>query len=249
MIVFQTPTTVAGTVLIIEDIESQNYVPGSTGWAIFANGDAEFGQLTARGTFISGSGTGKHIVIDGTTGSIEFFTGDAQEAAPGSIIGNTDGAAFPTLDLRLSSPEGGAPTQVAQIFLTSQTNNANGSFISLLAEQVGMADAITLDTNETWHNITLLNGWATLNALTPGYRKNVDGECRVRGRVASGAGIIGTLPVGYRPTTTFDIGLKSNNDASSYSWLQVGTNGNITVVGNVPAAQVWLTLNFSFSTL
>lgn len=247
---FLPPQIVGGTVLIIERVESQNYDPGVAGWAIMADGDAEFNNLVARGTFVSGDGTGKHVVIDGTNGQVLFYTGDPQEAAPGSAIANTDGAPFPILDLRLSSPEGGAPTQVAQIFLTSQTNNANGSSISLLAEQVGMADAITLDTNETWHALPLVNGWVNFSAALPAqYRKNVDGTVQMRGVIKTGAGTVATLPVGYRPTQQVNIGLKSNNDANSYSWLQILTNGVIQVVGNVAAAQVWLTLDLSFSAL
>lgn len=47
---FENPLT-AGTVLVREAIQSQNYVAGSSGWIIEADGDAEFNNLTIRGTF------------------------------------------------------------------------------------------------------------------------------------------------------------------------------------------------------
>lgn len=55
MIEFQQPLT-AGTVLIRELIESQNFVPGSTGWGIYQDGSAEFNDVVIRGgTVVSGT--------------------------------------------------------------------------------------------------------------------------------------------------------------------------------------------------
>lgn len=51
---FENPLT-AGTVLVREQIQSQNYAPGSAGWVIKANGDAEFNSIVIRGgTTVSG---------------------------------------------------------------------------------------------------------------------------------------------------------------------------------------------------
>lgn len=51
---FENPLT-AGTVLVREQIQSQNYVAGSDGWVIKANGDAEFNSIVIRGgTVVSG---------------------------------------------------------------------------------------------------------------------------------------------------------------------------------------------------
>lgn len=51
---FENPLT-AGTVLVREQIQSQNYTPGSAGWVIKANGDAEFNSIVIRGgTVVSG---------------------------------------------------------------------------------------------------------------------------------------------------------------------------------------------------
>lgn len=52
---FENPLT-AGTVLVREQIQSQNYEPGSAGWVIKANGDAEFNSVVIRGgTVVSGT--------------------------------------------------------------------------------------------------------------------------------------------------------------------------------------------------
>lgn len=51
---FENPLT-AGTVLVREQIQSQNYDPGVSGWVIKANGDAEFNDVVIRGgTVVSG---------------------------------------------------------------------------------------------------------------------------------------------------------------------------------------------------
>lgn len=51
---FDNPLT-AGTVLVREQIQSQNYDPGTAGWVIKSNGDAEFNDVVIRGgTVVSG---------------------------------------------------------------------------------------------------------------------------------------------------------------------------------------------------
>lgn len=68
---FVNPLT-AGTVLVREAIQSQNYNPGSAGWIIEADGDAEFNNLVVRGTFeginfvLNESGL---FIYDGTPGT------------------------------------------------------------------------------------------------------------------------------------------------------------------------------------
>lgn len=53
---FENPV-VAGTTLIREAIISPDYVPGVSGWAIFADGTAEFNDATMRGAIEAGGGT------------------------------------------------------------------------------------------------------------------------------------------------------------------------------------------------
>jgi hypothetical protein len=51
-------------VLIRNTLQSQNYVPGVSGWQITKSGNAEFNNGTFRGSIISGNVTGKHIVLN-----------------------------------------------------------------------------------------------------------------------------------------------------------------------------------------
>lgn len=59
---FENPT-VAGTVLIREDIESQNFVAGVSGWEIRADGSAEFNDIVIRDGEVVG---GIELYYDGT---------------------------------------------------------------------------------------------------------------------------------------------------------------------------------------
>jgi len=56
---------VGGTILRIPAIQSPNYVAGTSGWAIFQDGTAEFNNVTVRGTFETGTDPGAHVIITG----------------------------------------------------------------------------------------------------------------------------------------------------------------------------------------
>lgn len=241
----------AGTTLVRDAMKSENYVPGVSGWQVTRDGDAEFNNLQSRGTFVSGDGTGKRIEINGSgpyANGITLYTGNAQEAAPAQLQALDGVGDFPQLGVELTSPTAGAPTQSAFLRLLSQTNDPNGSAAWISAKEISVLGALEVDTDETWHNLTLVNSWATLAGLVPRYRKDFAGNIYLIGRLSGGTtGTIATLPVGYRPIAVIDIALKSAGDSSSVSWIQVNTTGTITVVGNVAAAQTWLALNLSFS--
>lgn len=59
---------VAGNTLIAEAIQSQNFVTTVSGWQIAANGNAEFNNVTVRGTFITQGSDGSMVKIDAGTG-------------------------------------------------------------------------------------------------------------------------------------------------------------------------------------
>lgn len=237
----------AGTTLVRDAMKSENYVAGTAGWQISRNGDAEFNNLVARGSFISGDGSGAHIGINvpgyGIDNGIGFFTGNGLEGAPGRIL-PIDGDPF-SLDVEYSSPQYSIG-RVASMSLSSLATGTSSTFFS--TDAFGISGALEINTDETWHNITLLNSWATLNSLTPQYRKDAGGDVFLIGRLSGGtSGIIGSLPAGYRPKQLLDFPLKCNGDAASMCWLQINTSGTITVVGNVAAAQTWLSIVLSFS--
>lgn len=56
---------VGGTDLRIPAIQSPNYVAGTSGWIVMADGSAEFNNVTVRGTFITGTVPGAHVTITG----------------------------------------------------------------------------------------------------------------------------------------------------------------------------------------
>jgi hypothetical protein len=138
--IYQTPETVGGTVLIIERIESQNYVPGVSGWAIEANGDAEFADLTARGTFISGSGTGPHIEITSVNANtISFFSGDATETQPGFIFSGGGGVLSTNIGSPVKSGSGLASIQLESF--------GGGSLIDMFADDVQLSNNLAVAGN------------------------------------------------------------------------------------------------------
>lgn len=81
----------AGTVMIVSDLESQNYQQGVSGWAIFANGNAEFNDGTFRGQLTAGS------ITAGSIGSSTIVASDFQNGTiEDSVItfDNGNGALF-----------------------------------------------------------------------------------------------------------------------------------------------------------
>jgi hypothetical protein len=82
---FENPV-VGGTVLRIPAIQSPNFsFNPPTGWAIFANGDAYFFNITATGTI-----TGSSLVVDGASGGVFVYSGTP---AHGNLIVSLAGAA------------------------------------------------------------------------------------------------------------------------------------------------------------
>jgi hypothetical protein len=149
----QDPVHPSGSILkghvVVTDgfIMSGNFKTGVSGWQILANGDAEFNNITARGSIFATSGTiggfvitatdihsvtnnitidsagtitvgtttGRHIIISGLTGRIEFYNAAGVLVAYvlGTTVGGQDSIDY--FD--------GAGTLIAQ------QNMTNGSYI------------------------------------------------------------------------------------------------------------------------
>lgn len=124
---------------------------------------------------------------------------------------------------------------------------------------VEVVDGVAKIQGETWHPLVLAGSWvqdtvntpAAVGDAAPSYRKDATGLVHVRGYIRAGAAItIATLPVGYRPTLTYETPLlRSNTGAANWSTVRVQTNGVIDVLTNSAAAFTRLSLNFSFPTL
>lgn len=79
---------VAGTVLVRQDIESQNWESSAhtAGWAIYANGDAYFLGVVTAGSFSTGDPPPKvEIDANGAEAWVKFFSGAANEQIPATV--------------------------------------------------------------------------------------------------------------------------------------------------------------------
>jgi hypothetical protein len=106
--------------VIAQNLQSDNFVSGTSGWRIERNtGNAEFGNVTIRGTLqtatISGNltmdGTGSiqtassgvRVVIEGGSNNwVSFYTDDSAELDPGYLVSSTGGTDGTTRHLRLA---------------------------------------------------------------------------------------------------------------------------------------------------
>jgi len=108
---FSNPIT-AGGILVQPEIRSPNFsLTAGTGWAILANGNAYFFNLTAAGTI-----TGSTVVVEGTTGGVFTYSGlPAFGNMTASITGapgtDAEGNAYPA-GITAYSPSGVPVIQV-----------------------------------------------------------------------------------------------------------------------------------------
>lgn len=109
-------------------------------------------------------------------------------------------------------------------------------------------DVVRLNQGTSWQNLTLQNGWQHHQQYNNvQYSKSFDGVVYLRGsankgKTANGT-VIGTLPVGFRPSQYLYV--SAINNSYTLAVLGIYPNGNILVKGNVDAT--WLNFdNVSF---
>lgn len=88
---------VGGTVLRIPAIQSPNFVSGSTGWAINADGTAEFNGLTLHGTIVLGTGSNNVMIFDFSRRAIFVYDNAGNLAESISPTAGTDALGHPYL--------------------------------------------------------------------------------------------------------------------------------------------------------
>lgn len=287
---FSNPIIGGNNTLIRDDMTSEGYVAGSSGWRIARDGTAEFNDLTSRGTFISGNGTGQHIEINGNDApnGVAFYTGDANETFPGVIqpepnadalsitmasplTAGHSGSSFSlntgltgadkdyldmnsqnfsvnvSSNLALNGPGYGGGGSLTYGLITS---DGTGPYWDFNAPRIFLRDTDSSNSNglivqgttisvisETWHNITKVNSWVDFAGARANYYIDATGRVQLRGQVASGtATLIGTLPVGYRPTQTMEWVMRAVGGVTLCA-VSVSTAGAITVTANAATAQ------------
>ena len=116
-------------------------------------------------------------------------------------------------------------------------------------KEVATKDDIQSHTQSTsWQNLPLQNGWQhhpSYNNVQ--YSKSFDGVVYLRGSANKGKTdnetVIGTLPVGFRPTQTLFV--SALNNSYTVAVLAIYSSGDIVVKKNVDAT--WLNFdNISF---
>lgn len=149
---FENPLT-AGTVLVREAIQSQNYSPGSAGWIIEADGSAEFYELVVRGsgagdTVIVGPSTGPQVQIGSTglAGYIEFPTNRPIEDEVSRIVAGVvnSGLANESATLQVQGPSVTGADDRMIVRINSQANDASSEASVFLTHDDGAGTLSTI---------------------------------------------------------------------------------------------------------
>jgi hypothetical protein len=120
---------VGSTTLRIPAIQSANFVSGSSGWAIFQNGNAEFNGATFRGTVIVEGGSQAILIYSGTPAAGNLIVSIAGAAGsdtfgnhyPQGFALNPAGTNTPAIELTILA---GSPVQFFPSGLTKENNAA-----------------------------------------------------------------------------------------------------------------------------
>ena len=163
-----------------------------------------------------------------------------------------------------NSPQGGNGWKHVQVFkhndnwVVQVAYDFSGQVVSVRSKTNGtwnawkylatQDDVTRLAQSTPWQNLPLQNGWAHHQQYNNvQFSKTFDGVVYFRGSANKGKTtietVIGTLPVGFRPTQTLYISTINNN--YNVAVLGIYGNGNIVVKGNVDSN--WLNFdNISF---
>lgn len=127
---------------------------------------------------------------------------------------------------------------IAKMYSDLAASNTDGA-----VSQAGIKTAVDLKANsaiEAWSNLTYTAPWVTQNNQAK-YRKNNFGEVALTGQVWTNPttftgtnGVLGTLPVGFRPAQELSFPLNYfMNGARRLGLLLILTNGNIQFSGDL----------------
>lgn len=213
----------SGTTLARENIQSEGFVAGSTGWIIERDGDAEFNSIIVRGDVISIGNDYTVSIVDG-----EIII---------SLNSNpTDNVRINSTGLEFND-SGGSFTRLHYVEAEGlgfrDNSSTRGVFYDNDTGFLVVADSAPW-TVEGWKNLTLPTGWSA--AVACQYKLFPDGIVRLRGRADSDVNpivdgtAIDTLPAGYRPAQELIVPI-SFSGSNTTGRIRVRTNGVIDVFG------------------
>lgn len=255
---------VGGTTLVRTAINSEGFVAGSTGWKIERDGDAEFNNITVRGSYQSGV-SGERITINDPTHphDIAFYSGHADESAPallhstvsGDIIGTqlfsgafTGNNSTASISVQVEDVPDTSLVELNAKLVSIFTGN---TVLDIRADSGGESTLIT--SAGTWRLVStenLFSGtWVDFGGTSPkaAFRIYPDGDIGLRGVVKSGgAATILVLPIGFRPPqgTGWEAPISGGRGR-----LIVQSNGNVDISGFPAGSATFTEITGRFSTL
>lgn len=209
----------SGTVLARENIQSEGYVAGSTGWIIERDGDAEFNSIVVRGDIISIGALYTTRLIDGEI-IIELNSNPTVNVTmnPEASVYAGDQSSIPIM---LDYQDRADP-----LLGFRDTSNSKGVYYDSADGYMKVVDWLT-GTRDGWNAVPGNNGYVGGEyKLLPDGNVLLDGN--FNGGVAASPVVVGTLPVGYRPRQYMEF-MVARGGAFGTNKLTVGTNGQITV--------------------
>lgn len=225
---------VGGVTLVRPAIQSPGYLPGVRGWAVKDDDSAEFNDVTIRnGSLIVTRADGTILVINDEF--IQFLLPDGVTAAGQiAVLSSSNGG------LSIAGQHG---PLASPLYLLA---DAAASVVipgSLVANEPGAVAA----TPETWHLMTLKNGWAAVaGSVANKYQlvgsppRNVEIIGSLSGAAAT-APIFATLPPSYIPASPQRFGAEGGVAGMAANGIACDAAGNLSVGGApaLPSATSW----------
>lgn len=155
-------------------------------------------------------------------------------------------------------PPIGGPVQNAPAVSTFPAGSSIGKVVTAAVDVNGFSlgelrgdGYVRMVGNTSWQTMALVNGY-TAGATVPKYRLEPDGVVRMRGIISMGTATDGTvaatLPVGFRPSDTFRVGVMCNPTATATGRVVIGTDGKITLSKNAGTPTAYY-IDGAFSTV
>lgn len=232
---FLSPIT-AGTKLIIEAIQSQNYVAGIDGWTINRDGTAEFLDLFMRGELIVDGPNGYLRLYNfddggGTTRpSMYFFYDNGVDPSSDGYIWYDQTADRGRMRIHVNSPSGG---EDVDLVLTG--GNSSGGYVRVTRE-IRATNPTSPGISDTWHGLLTIAAWSNVGTQITQYRLTPTGDVQFRGLQAPNANQVANtvitsspLPVAYWPTAGYSAtcALALQNGSTSVNVEVSSTTGDV----------------------